>query len=352
MLTRSCQIWVVVGCLVSCAAEESAGKPKQEILATRLLSWTLTSAQLSEAPRWPTFLFVDGNRGLVWGGDQGLLRIPLKPNAGLPEPFGEEFTSGLDALVAGARAWDGTFAVVDSSGRVAVKRLFAGKSASFETHFLNRPGSLAVTEAKVYLLLQGDLEQGPAVVAYTHSGKEVGRWGEMPASGILQARLKGGGIAACSDGSVFYSYINSPQIIRIARGETSRTTKLGRKSGSFKTLSARAIRRAQREAKQSRSVAPLVKLGLSTSRVQSLFCSQKGLLLRQVAQPKGGGAHIEVWDSRAESLIGAMPTGDAVLLDVRDDTLYLGALRDGHAFSLDRIQVAVVMSRLLGSVRP
>lgn len=243
-------------------------------------------------------------------------------------------------LIAAARAWDGTLAVLDSSGRVSVLGASSAKVTSFGTHFPNRPGYLALAGGKIYLLLQGDLEQGPAVVAYTLAGQAVGMWGQMPASGVLQANLKGGGLAACPDGSVFYNYINSPQIHRVL-GENGEVKAVGRKSPGFRVLAARQIRRAQNEVRRSRSVAALVKLGLGASRAQSLFCSEEGLLARQVAHPAGGGSDVEIWDPRTESWLGNVSSGDGVLLAVRGRTLFLGAKPAAGGFSLDRVQFEI-----------
>lgn len=254
-------------------------------------------------------------------------------------------------LIAAARSPDGTLAVLDSSGQVAVLEASSAKVTSFGTHFLNRPGYLALAGGKIYLLLQGDLEQGPAVVAYTLAGQAVGTWGQMPAGGVLQANLKGGGIAACPDGSVFYNYINSPRIYRVLE-EIGKVKPVGRKSPGFRVLAARQIRRAQSEVRKSRSVAALVKLGLGTSRAQSLFCSDEGLLARQVAHPAGGGADVEIWDPRTERLLGTVPAGEGVLLAVRGRTLYLGVKPAAGGFSMDRIQLEIPpmnSSRLAGS---
>lgn len=202
-----------------------------------------------------------------------------------------------------------------------------------------------MTEDRVYLLLRGEVAVGNAVAAYDYTGVEVGRWGEMPAAGILQASLDGGGIASCPDGSIFYSYINSPLIFRVEEGSQGTVRTLGRQSGSFEVVSERDVGHAFEESRRSRSVVPLVKLGLGASRVMSLMCSQEGLLFRQVAQPSKRGAYIEVWDPASETLIDTILGSGGTLLDVRDQILYLGTTAEDQTFKLERIQYRVVRSR-------
>lgn len=245
--------------------------------------------------------------------------------------------------MAAARAQNGALAVLDASGRIAVRDPRSGRVSSFESHLENSPGDMTVTDDRVYLLLQGESEGGSAVVAYSFSGAEAGRWGRMPVDGIIQANLKGGGITACPGGEVFYSYINSPQILRLEE-PARRVRPVGRASRTFQRLTEGQVHRAQRESTRARSVAPLVKLGLQASRVMALRCSQAGLL-RQVARPSGGGALIEVWDPLSETLSGTVPTGEGILLDAHGSTLYLGRLQQGARFLLDRVELTPAPSR-------
>lgn len=168
----------------------------------------------------------------------------------------------------------------------------------------------------------------------------------MPAAGIIQQSLTGGGIAGCPDGSIYYSYINSPRILRLEGGASGGIRAFGEGgNGSFQVVSDRSIRDAQHESLRTHSVAPLVKLGLGGSRVMGLFCSDGGLLFRQVAEPAGGGSHVEVWNARSEDRVGTVPVGGAVLLAVADQTLYLGQVSEERSFTLERIRYRVEPSR-------
>lgn len=285
---------------------------------------------------WPQFLLVEGPRSFVWGGTREIYRIESSKRGPLLEgPEWPQLTQGLDGLAAASRTPTGMLVVCDTAG--AVRGLSPGSTLpwSIETHLRSRPGGVAVTDRSVYLLLQGDPEAEAAVVAYDFSGGEVGRWGKQPLSALIQARMNGGGIAACPDGSVFYSYVNSPEIFRL-EADRAEVRMMGR-AGAFQRLSDRSIRRARRESERSRSVAPLVKLGLSATRVMSLLCSREGLLFRQVARPAGGGSYIEIWNAPAAELLGTVPA-TGVLLDVRGQTLYLGAAPDGR-FHLQRTEL-------------
>jgi hypothetical protein len=294
--------------------------------------------------RWPQFFLVENTDRFLWGQGREILQISRSEAGSFRiEPDFSDLTLGLNRLVAAAHAPNGTLAVLDASGRVAVQIPRSRQLSTFETHLENSPGDLAMTNDKLYLLLQGESEGGSAVVSYSFFGAEVGRWGTMPVDGIIQANLKGGGIAACPDGSIFYSYINSPRILRLDTKE-HRARVVGRANRTFHALTEGQVHQAQRESTRSRSVAPLVKLGLEASRVMALRCSPAGIL-RQVARPSGGGALIEVWDPHSETLLGTVPAKAGILLDVQGNTLFLGALRGGEPFLLDRVELSAPPAR-------
>ncbi|NJL27733.1 MAG: hypothetical protein HC897_07475 [Thermoanaerobaculia bacterium] len=150
------------------------------------------------------------------------------------------------------------------------------------------------------------------MVAYSLSGTETGRWGEMPASGFIQESLTGGGIAACPDGMIYYSYINSPEIFRLdpPAGEIS---PLRDSSAPFYKISEDAIMSACEESDRLGDVGPLVKLGLQGSRIMALYCSNENILFRQIAQPHSGGSHVEAWDLGSRQLVATLPSNDGVL---------------------------------------
>ncbi len=330
--------------LAACVGETSGSEPDRTLRTSRLEPVSIVTPSLPL--KWPDFLLAEEADRFLWGERQEIFRIQSSEQAPVvAERAGVDFARGLDRLVAAARTQDGTLAVLDTSGQVAAYSPASGQAWKFKTSQPNRPGALAVAGGHVYLLLQAEFETGSAVVAYTLSGKEAGRWGEMPADAIIQANLKGGGIAACPDGSIFYSYINSPRIYRLDKDEEKSVHAVGRASGSFQVVSENQVFKARRESMKTDSVKPLVKLGLGASRVMSLTCSNEGLLYRQVAQPGGAGAHVEVWEPLSGSLLGIVPVGEGVLLDIRDRTLYLGTLKQDKTFALERVQVHVEPAR-------
>lgn len=331
--------------LTACTGGESGSGPPSRLHISRLEALSIVPSLPSRPLRWPQFLLIEEGNSFLWG-ESGIFRIESSESGPvLKKPEGADLTRGLDRLIAAAQAPSGTLAVLDVSGRVAVQSPRSGQTWGFDTQLQNHPASLAVTESLVYLLLQGEPEEGSAVVAYSFDGVEAGRWGTMPADGIIQARLSGGGITACPDGSIFYSYINSPQVLRLEDGANKSVRAIGRQRSSFVAVSARKVHQAYSDGMRSSSVAPLVKLGLSASRVMSLLCSNESLLFRQVAKPARGGAQIEVWDPLSEELVGTIPVGGAVLLGARDQILYLGTMSESQNFTLERIQYRIERSR-------
>jgi hypothetical protein len=334
-----------IAALTACTGGKSGSGPAWTLHTTRLASLSIVPALPSLSLRWPQFLLAEGTDRFLWGEREMFRLARSKDGPVLEEPKGAELTRGMDRLIAAAEAPDGTLAVLDMAGRVAVQSPRPGKTWDFEAELPAQPAGLAVAKGRVYVLLQGEPLAGDAVVAYGFDGVEAGRWGTMPADGILQASLRGGGIAACPDGSVYYSYINSPRILRLPDGADEDVRAIGEPRRSFVELPAWKLREAEEQGRRTSSVAPLVKLGLSASRVMSLLCSEEGLLFRQVAQPANGGAAIEVWDPLAEELVGTIPMGSEVLLDARDQILYLGAQSESEGFTLARIHYQAERSR-------
>ncbi len=314
-------------------------------------SWLETLPLLSSAPssplRWPQFLVADGASGFFLGGGRDLFRIAtLASHSAVAEPVvaaGPQ--QGLGRLVAAAQSPGGTLAFLDETGQVAIHGRAPGQRWLLKTRDQNRSRHLTVSEGSVYLLLEGETETGNAVAMYNFTGTEVRRWGVIPADGIVQGSLTGGGIAACPDGSIFYSYLNSPRVFHLDEESSRAVRAIGEPSSSFQTISAGQVRRALRESTRSHSVAPLVKLGLGASRVMSLLCSDDGLLFREVAHPKGRGAEIEVWDPLSEERVGTIPAGNGVLLAVRDQILYLVTAQPGEKLALERIRYQVKRSQ-------
>lgn len=333
--------------LVSCTGGESGGAAAWTLHTSRLEALSIVPALPSLSLRWPQFLLATGADRFLWG-EKGIFRLASTGGGPVLEKPGADLTRGMDRLIAAAQAPNGTLAVLDMAGRVAVQDRRSGRTWEIEAPLPNQPAGLAVTASRVYILLQGEPEASNAVIAYGFDGVQAGRWGTMPAGGILQASLRGGGIAACPDGSIFYSYIDSPRISGLESPAGSRdgsVREIGEPRSSFVTVPERKVRQARLDGQRSASVAPLVKLGLGASRVMSLLCTGEGLLLRQVAEPAGGGALIEVWDPRSGELAGTIPVrGGEVLLDARDHVLYLGGGSQGQGFLLERMRYRVERS--------
>lgn len=302
----------------------------------------LKNVTIAHFSGWPKFLLAVEPDLLLLGDRRGVVRVEnLAGGAAIAVPAHLKSAESLDRLLAAARNSAGTLAFLDANGQITLHVPHSARTWSFGTNLNSAPGRLALSADRVYLLLQDEFASGEAVVAFTFQGVETGRWGEVPADGIIQASLGGGGVVACPDGSVFYSYINSPRIYGLPDGTRKRTRQIGKKPGSFQVVSANKVHEANEQSMRARSVAPLVKLGFSASRVMALTCSEEGLLFRQVASPGGAGAHIEVWDPSTEELVDIISIARGILLDARSQILYLGTLSQSRVFGLDRIRYQV-----------
>lgn len=342
---RSFLSFLVFAVLAACDRNNDWKRPVAVLHASSLGAITFVPSRSTPFLRWPQFLMVERENRFLWGSGREIFRVSRLANGQVvAEPAAPGLTRELDKLTAAAQSAQGTLALLDTSGQVAVLRPASGQTWSFDSHLKNHSADLAVTEDRVYLLLQSESEDVGAVAAYTFDGLEAGKWGTMPADGIIQTTLRGGGIVSCPDGSIFYSYINSPQIFQLQGRAKTSVRALGRPSSSFQEISAREVHEAYRESKSVRSVAPLVKLGLRGSRVMSLRCSKEGLLLRQVARPARGGAYLELWNPVSETLVGTIRVPEGILFDVRDRILYFGSVGQGNEFTLDRIQFQVEQS--------
>lgn len=291
------------------------------------------------ALRWPEALVLLDSRRLLWS-ERGDVFV-LDHSRGWGATAGGKLETLADGtgMVAAAQGFDGTLAALNRSGRVAWQRAASNRASNFQVAAEIQSKAMAIAGDAVYLLLDGQPPGRGAVAAFSLSGKAVGDWGTTPTDAIVQASLRGGGIAACPGGAVFFSTINSSQIIEIDPS-SGKLRKLGAVRPGFQTMPAAAIRRAAREAGNRRSVAPLVKLGLASSRVLALACSRQGVLIRQVSQP-GAGGEVEFWSSVSGELLGTLAAETSVLLGERDRTLYFGKLDDHGNFVLERIGYAI-----------
>lgn len=308
----------------SCSGQPQAMEPP--LLSASLdEALPLAAADDSSIPRWPQFLLPVGD-GLLWPERSHLLRVEeVDGQLMVRGPAMTEMTLGLDRLIAGARGPLGEIALLDSSGRVSIRDQ-GGRLSGFTMDLGQRAAGIAVADRTVFLLLQGGTEGGPAVLGFSFEGAEEGRWGQMPADGLVQGILQGGGLAACSDGNVYFSYINSARLSRLA--EDGLVELIGEPPPSFTELRPREIREAFHEAEREQSTKPLVRLGLGASRVMALHCSSENLVFRQVTGPDEGSKRIEVWHPASEELVGFVPPVEGVLFASSGGALYLGALAE------------------------
>jgi len=331
---KSCCATLCALSLFACSRQPST----QELRTVRLSDLPLTASDSTLILRWPQFLLASVPGRFLWG-ERGDVITLISSGSSL-DTVGDsmvEVTLGLDRLVAADRTSDGTLGVLDSSGQVVVRESRSREMWSFRSERLNPAGDLAVSQRRVFLLLEGDLPDRPAVAAYSLNGGEAGTWGRVGTGGILQANTNGGGITACPDGLVYYSYINSREIFRVDPTEEGSDSRAVTKSATFEESSASQVRRAYREGQESHSVGPVIQLALRASRVLALHCSDDGILFRQVAHPGHGGAVVEAWDPASGTLLGSFDTGQGVLMDVQDQVLYLGQVSEEESFVLERI---------------
>lgn len=334
---------LLVGCtvlLASCTQADPVSGPSLALQTTELDPLRLESPQSWPTLRWPAAFLAQSEDRFLWAEGNGVFSIAGAADDLMIAPFHDQgLNAGFDRIVAAAQAVDGSLAILDASGRVSGLAAGSGEVWSFETELRNPGVRLALADRLVYFLLARDYPGGPAVGAHSLEGMEVGRWGTMPADGVIQQSLNGGGIAACADGSVYYNYLNSPWIQRLQPGSKGDAAALGKVSGSrFERLTPSAIRRAHQESTRSHSVAPLVKLGLSGSRVLALFCTEENLLARQVDHPHEGESVVELWDPQSGRKVGSVNADRGLLLAVRQQTLFLGVKPENEPFTLQRFR--------------
>lgn len=327
----SASLWLLV--LASAGACDGAATPVVTRPGLTLPSLSPDGWAESDAVGWPQVLLPLHDRRLLWGEGRKVIAFEIsdtgltRAKAALPD------LGALDSVASAGEDGDGTIVLLDWAGRVLSVDRRTGETRGFETLLRNTISDVAVTDGTAYLLLHGGEVGSPAVIGYRLTGEPIGRWGSMPPDGLIQGHLRGGGITACGDGSVFYSYVNSPRIERLT-GDQTRA--FDADVPGFDRLSAAAIRRADREARDSTSVASIVKLGLTGSRVLGLHCTADGLLLRQVARPSRAGAYVEVWDPIGESLVGIVAPVEGLLVGAVDGTLLFATGSQREGFRLAR----------------
>jgi hypothetical protein len=327
----SARLWLLV--LAAAGACDRAATQVVTRPGLSLQSLSLIGLEQSDAVGWPQILLPLDDRLLLWGEGRDVFAFEIS-DAGLTHEEEESPDLGaLEGLTSAGEDGDGKVVLVDWAGRVLAIDRRTGETWRFETLLRNAVSDVAVANGVAYLLLHGGEVDDPAVIGYRLTGEPIGRWGSMPPDGLLQGNLRGGGITACSDGSIFYSYLNSPGIERLV-GDATRP--LDGETQHFHRLPPREIRRADRQARNSTSVAPMVKLGLTGSRVMALHCTSDGLLLRQVARPARAGAYVEVWDPIGESLIGIVAPVEGLLIGAVDHTLLFATGSKQEGFRLAR----------------
>lgn len=313
----------------------------RELSATSLGTVPFVSSEPSFALSWPQFLIAKSDDSYLWAERGSVLSLRLKEREGdVPAVVLKETAAGMgmDRLIAADQSDDGTLVLLDTSGRVVVREAASGQVGRFLTTSSGDFADITISSGSVYLLTEGSEVEAPAVVAFSVDGREVGRWGTLPATAAVQTVLSGGGIAACPDGSVYYSFINSPVIGKVVKGKAEAVRALGQPSPSFVTISAEDVREAIGDTRLQGEVSPLVELGLGASRVMALHCALDGNLLRQVAHPGREGTVIEVWDPRSEQLKGIIHVSEGVLLDVQNGELLLGNSTPESPFMLERLR--------------
>lgn len=329
--TRSASLWLLV--VTAAGACDGAAKTVPSRPGLSLQPLSLIGLERPDAVEWPQVLLPLDDRLLLWGEGRSAFLFEISERGLTNTKRGSLDLGALDSLASAAEDGDGTIVFVDWAGRVLAKNRQTGETWSFDTLLRNSVSDVAVADEIAYLLLHGGEIGNRAVTGYKLTGEPIGSWGSMPPDGLIQSNLRGGGITACGDGSIFYSYVNSPAIQRLDgdatrpfRGETQH----------FHRLSPGEIRRADREARSSTSVGAVVKLGLTGSRVMALHCTTDGLLLRQVARPARAGAYVEVWDAAGESLIGIVAPVEGLLIGAVDRTLLFATGSQQEGFRLAR----------------
>lgn len=329
-LRRSLTVVVALSSLAGCSKEASSGETAALLSVSRQEVLTLVGGSAS---RWPQGLLSHGGR-LLWVYGREISQID-EAGGGLVVgmPVHPKMTLGLDRIVSAASGPRGELVLLDSGGRVSI-RSAEGDLSGFDTGLGNGIGAVAISKESLFFLLQGDIEGGAAVVELTDHGEEKGRWGEMPADGLVQSVLRGGGLTVCPNGEVFYSYINSPRVLRLKpeRG----VEPIGHPPPDFVEMRPRDVRSAVYEGERERSTRPLVQLGLKATRVTALMCSPEDHLIRQTTNPDEGGMLIEVSDPVSGEVLGSFAHRDGMLLAVDPGLLLLGAIVN-ERFELRRL---------------
>lgn len=116
--------------------------------------------------RWPASFLVERTDRFLWAEGSELFQIELSASGVDVAPWSERnLASGLDRIVGAAQSADGTIAVLDVSGRVAISNPRSEERWGLETPLRNRAAKLAVMDGRVFFLLTDDSEGGSAVVA-------------------------------------------------------------------------------------------------------------------------------------------------------------------------------------------
>ena len=329
-------------CLAACRGVHPTADSLSSLPA--LQTGSLSLARLPDASRfqkWPQFLLATGHPvDFLWGDDRELRELTVRGKNVTQRVVLETLTQDLDQLSTAAVTKTGTLAVMDVRGHLAVHSSAPEKDWHFEIDHPGRLGPIAVTNDRLYLLLQGPSAGAAAVEAYSFQGVKVGEWGTIPPDGLIQAVLKGGGIVACSDGEVYYSYLNSSRIMRIERNPLQGVRELGAKPPAFQVIPGDEVQAAYQKTKRG-PVAPLIKLGLGASRVLALRCLDDKFLLWQVARPNGAGSDVYLFDRVRNQWQGSLFLRTGVLLDLDGNTLILGDLSEDQSFRLDFLKVSL-----------
>lgn len=347
MPTSSRRVFVLAMLILlgtACVKERLDSSPVP-VLSTQPLSGASFEDSSGLRFRWPQVFIAESPTSVLWGEGRVLHRMQIAGERLVvlpPVAIESDLSMRPDRLVAGSLSSDGVLGVLDSKGRVMLLDSTTGEASGFDIPVMGSPGFLAVGSERIYVLRDEAVRVGGAVVAYNFKGQEVAHWGEVPSESAIHKALRGGGLALCPGGTVYFSYLNSPRIMEERGGEA---VPVGIRRADFQVLPGRIVRSALRESRRSRSVRPLAEAAFAGSRVMSLYCSSDGYLFRQVAEPSGGGAKVEIWSPERDELVGVVPLHEGVLLSVHGNheatTLFVGVQDPESGFTLERKRVAL-----------